>query len=48
VLRQLLSDGLAIARGEGLWPAPAPPPAAEMKPAARPAPAGLKQPIRWE
>lgn len=44
--RALIDDGLAIARGEGLWAEPAPR-APEPTPR-KGAPAELKQPIRWE
>jgi len=44
--RALIDDGLAIARGEGLWAEPAPE-APEPTPR-KAAPAELKQPIRWE
>ena len=52
--RALLADGLAIARGERLWPEPLPPAAPVPTTSSPPlpesgvAPAGLKQPIRWE
>src|SRR5262245_10435796 len=52
--RTLLMQGLAIARGEELWPEPSPParpattPASPMLPESGPSSAGLKQPIRWE
>jgi hypothetical protein len=52
--RDLLASGLAIAQGAELWPelppshAPSPIPASPPPPEAGPAPAGLKQPIRWE
>ena len=45
--RALIDDGLAIARGEGLWTEPAPK-APEPSPSRKPAPTELKQPIRWE
>jgi hypothetical protein len=44
--RALIADGLAIARGEGLWAEPAPK-APEPMPR-KAAPSELKQPIRWE
>jgi hypothetical protein len=52
--RSLLIQGLAIARGEELWPEPSPPvrsaatPVSPLLPEAGLPPAGLKQPIRWE
>ena len=45
--RALIDDGLAIARGEGLWAEPVPR-APEPSPSRKPAPTELKQPIRWE
>ena len=43
--RALIDDGLAIARGEGLWAEPVP---RAPDPPRKAAPAELKQPIRWE